>query len=249
MVKTGKKSKRKRPDRKLNQTPNPQFRFVKKNLKFLRKVKENIIDIIYNSQLNEFVIHKFQVLSRRGYSSSQYLRKTKEYSFVPEKLQELVTMRASFEDFKHTLRYMNKSNTILRKLGRKKKNDQFQVKIPIGKIFAKKKQAKILDSNEKSAVVNLTQKLIENGEKKFLNGKSNKKNKSKTPGIKMKGKRKRKNRRRSPKKKLQKEGLERGAERVLEVLEEFNEYKKLEKLELELDLKSIKDFTSCKAQK
>lgn len=68
----------------------------------------NIIDIIYNSQLNEFVIRKFKAL----YGESKALQEG--YKFDPGELSELVTKRKSYQDFKKAINLMNMSLQILK---------------------------------------------------------------------------------------------------------------------------------------
>lgn len=89
------------------------------------------MDIIYNSQLNAFVVNKFQALKsikRKGYSifkiQSSGADKEKEYVFKPEELDELVTKRDGYEAFSISLNLMEMSHFLLTKFERKetKKN-------------------------------------------------------------------------------------------------------------------------------
>lgn len=75
---------------------------------FFREVRTNIIDIIYNSQLNEFVINKFEAM----YGESKALQEG--YKFDPAELEELVTKRKSFKDFNRAISLMNESLMILK---------------------------------------------------------------------------------------------------------------------------------------
>ena len=69
------------------------------------------MDIIYNSQLNEFVISKFKALVRNPVKKEE-----SQYSFNPDNLKKLITKRETYLDFKHAMEYMEQSKEILFKL-------------------------------------------------------------------------------------------------------------------------------------
>lgn len=105
------------------------------------------------------MIEKFKILSGRTLLKELPKRK-KDYNFDPQCLQELVTKRPSFQDFKHSLRYMNKSFNIIKNLGKKVTNDsqEMKVKLPIGKIIANNTKAKLLTSEEKRKIIDVSKK-------------------------------------------------------------------------------------------
>lgn len=190
------------------------------------------------------MINKFTILSGR---KNEIEKEDKDYHFDPKQLQELVTKRKSFQDFKFSLRFMNKSYNIVKNLEKKKNvklgESDLKLKIPIGKVIADKKKVKLLDNREKGALKNVGKRLIEKGNKRKEGKSVNKRIKSKSQG---KGEKKRGKSKNKKKSSASSKRNSITSNKLGNVLNELEKIKKIEKLELELDLNSIKDFTSRK---
>lgn len=205
-------------------------------LNFLsRKVRDNIIDIIYNSQLNEFVIEKFKVLSKNGINPNQAKKVESDYHFDPMQLQELVTKRDSFEDFKHTLRFMNKSFRLLKAMKKRpkgraeaKKNQNLKFRLARAATFKEEKNKK--EGGDQGQQAN---------SKKSPTNRRRRKSKSRS-----KSKKKRRKKVKVKEDKIFKE--EDSSPTIDKLLKKQGSIKNIEDLEKELDQKLIQDFKTSK---
>ena len=138
----------------------------------LSEVRQNILDIIYNSQLNEFVINKHYILYGRNKKTNLF------YNFDPDSLEELVTKRKSYSDFNNAINLMNISIEILNNKIHDKESTYNKNKDILGKKVdsarkkvgkAKKKNLKVTQGEEQSVSVSEMSNIISNiGEREKL---------------------------------------------------------------------------------